>query len=187
MARITRTQGDPSSLDSRNLRWTPGGHQSRSSASPAGRLSESPRAASGRPHSLRTVVSGPAKDHNWLGPDPPDISAEPEESVNRPSCFPRDPRPGGGRLPLRLRIRTRLQSHAPDTRTPLPRPLPDVFQAPLRDQQGRLRHRSPPRLVAQRRGPLLQPRLQRLLRRRALLSRACRLHGAVRESTATRR
>ena len=54
------------------------------------------------------------------------------------------------------------------------------LQGELRHQQGDVRHRGAPRLGADRRRPLLQPRQERLLRRCAVLPRDPGLHGAVR-------
>ena len=60
------------------------------------------------------------------------------------------------------------------------------LQGEVHDDQGRLRRRGAPRLVPERRRPLLRPRQDRVLRRHALLPRGRRLHGPVRDQRRSR-
>ena len=63
---------------------------------------------------------------------------------------------------------------------------PATLQGRVRHHRRQVRHRSAPRLGAERRRPLLQPREERLLRRDPLLPRGPELHGAVRDQRRSR-
>ena len=72
---------------------------------------------------------------------------------------------------LGRRLRPRQAAKLRESRRRSTEKAPDMFKVEVRHEQGRLRRRSAPRLGAARRRSLLQPREERLLRRRPVLPR----------------